>query len=400
MTWDQMCDILIIGGGPAGSTAAYILASKGYKVILADKRQFPRPKLCAGLLTWKTMDLIHSVFHLTRDDLVEQGLVAHQTRDYRIYRKSSEIARGRLDYPFHLVDRSNYDFFWLRKAADAGARIITGHSVKKIEPVAGCAEFVDGRIVRAKTIVGADGVWSVTRRSLFNSSLHKNRWKRNLAMTMETWLARTDGESARNYAALHFGFVPWGYAWSFPRAGDCVVGIAALRSKGGQPLVKGFDGFLKHLGVEKQCLQAIKGYPLPLGNFINPPGVKRVLLTGDACGLADPLLGEGIYYAHRSAQIAARCIITCGPGSDHLSRAYQQALAGTVLRDLRWIRFLRNLMFFGGQKRKFRGLAFLLRVMPKRVEDAIQGRTSFSALLDPRSIPKEPNSRSTRSAHP
>ena len=111
MTAYKSCDILVIGGGPAGSTAAFMLASRGYDVILADKRHFPRTKLCAGLLTWKSIRLIHKIFNLTAEDLSDQGLILNRTRNYRIYRGSSEIARGCLDYPFHFIDRFTYEKF-------------------------------------------------------------------------------------------------------------------------------------------------------------------------------------------------------------------------------------------------------------------------------------------------
>lgn len=400
MTAYRACDILVIGGGPAGSTAAYILASKGYNVILADKRHFPRPKLCAGLLTWKTLDLIQATFDLTVTDLYAQRLVFNKTRDYRIYRLTSEIARGRLNYPFHFIDRGSYDHFWLQKASEAGAQIITGIKVETVEPDTGCAVLSDGSLIRAKSVIGADGVWSVARRALFNGTRCKHQWDDNLAMTMESWVAHADWEPARNFAALYFGFVPWGYAWSFPRSGHQIIGIAALHRRSDHPLGAGFDRFLDSIGVDRKDLQATKGYPLPMGNFTDLPAAKRVLLVGDACGLADPLLGEGIYYAHRSAQIAARCILETGPGCGNLSSVYRSALDRHVLRELRWIRNIRNLLFVGGRRRKFRGLKFVLKIMPKRVEAAIQGQTSFSALLLPGSRPRESNSCSTSSTHP
>ncbi len=383
MTCSKSCDIMVIGGGPAGSTAAFLLASRGYNVILADKKHFPRPKLCAGLLTWKSIDLIHSIFNLTPKELIEHGLIYNPTHDYRIYHGSSEIARGRLDYPFHFTDRITYDHFWMQKAAEAGTRIITGQTVLRLDPETGNVTLSNGIRIRARVIVGADGVWSITRRSIFNSVHQKKRWNEHLAMTMESRAMYDDGKTTQNYAALHFGFVPWGYAWSFPNRGHRIIGIAALRCKNNQPLKAGYDRFLTSIGVQRKELAMNGGYPLPMGNYLDPPGRGRILLVGDACGLADPLLGEGIYYAHRSAEIASRCIIEYGPQCDHLARSYRHALANQVLCELRWIKTFRNLLFVGGRRRRFRSLKLILRIMPKRLEAAVQGQISFARLLWP-----------------
>ena len=356
MTSSNSCDIMIIGGGPAGSTAAFLLASRGYDVILADKRHFPRPKLCAGLLTWKSIDLIYSIFNLTAADLIAKGLITNHTHDYRIYHGSSEIARGRLDYPFHFIDRFTYDHFWMQMAAQAGTRTMTGQAVRQVDPDTGSVTLSNGTRIWARVIIGADGVWSIARRSIFNSAGPKKRWSDQLAMTIESRLPGVDGRPSRNYAALHFGFVPWGYAWSFPNRGHRIVGIAALRRRSDQPLMAGYNRFLTSIGVQKNELGINKGLALPMGNYLDPPGRGRVLLVGDACGLADPLLGEGIYYAHRSAEIAARCIIDTGSGFDHLARSYRRALAKQVLCELRWIKIIRNVLFTGGRRRRFRGL--------------------------------------------
>jgi len=383
MTAFKSCDIVVIGGGPAGSTAAFLLASRGYDVILADKRHFPRPKLCAGLLTWKSIDLLERIFNLTPADLIAQGLITNHTHDYRVYRGSTEIARGRLDFPFYFIDRTTYDHFWLQKATQAGTRAITGQAARQVDPDAGSVTLSNGTRIQAQLIIGADGVWSIARRSIFNSVDQQRRWKDQLAMTIESRLAGADGKPYRNYAALHFGITPWGYAWSFPNQGHRIVGIAALHRKSDQPLRAGFDRFLSAIGVQRKELGMSKGLPLPMGNYLDPPGRGRVLLVGDACGLADPLLGEGIYYAHRSAEIAARCIMDTGPGYDHLARLYRDALARPVLRELRWIKIFRNLLFTGGRRRRFRGLKFVFRLMPKRLEAAVQGQIPFARLLWP-----------------
>jgi geranylgeranyl reductase family protein len=377
------CDILVIGSGPAGSTAAFLLASRGYDVILVDKKLFPRPKLCAGLLTWKSIALIQSIYHLSVQDLIAKGLITHQTANYRIFHKTAQIAGGRLDYPFHFIERQNYDLFWMQAAARAGVRTMTGQAVIQIHPDTGEAVLDNGMRMRAHTIIGADGAASLARRSIYRSRREARLWKNQLAMTVETRLDLPAGKPLQDYAALYFGYIPWGYIWSFPNRRYHIAGIANLWRKSDLPAKTALNRFLTASGISAKDVQPLGSHPLPMGNYLDPPGRGRVLLVGDACGLADPLLGEGIYYAHRSAQIAAQCIIQTGPGSIEIAPAYQRALTRHVLTELRWIKAFRNILYAGGARRRFRGLKLFFRVFPKRLEAAVHGQISFAGLLCP-----------------
>lgn len=383
MTTDTSCDILVVGGGPAGSTAAYLLASHGYDVILADRRHFPRPKLCAGLLTWKSINLLQSIFHISPGELAARGLITHQTNNYRIYFQTSPIAGGRLDYPFHFIERHTYDHYWFQTAVKAGARAITGHAVRHVDPGAGRAILANGARIQAQTIIGADGAASQTRRSILTNQGAKRHWKNQLAMTVETRLATPHKEASQDFAALYLGFVPWGYAWSFPGREGRIIGIANLWRKGDQSTGKTFDRFVEATGLSGCPMRPLGSHPLPMGNYLDSPGCDRVLLVGDACGLADPLLGEGIYYAHHSARIAAQSIIRSGPGSKDLPRIYRQALTRQIFREFRWIKAYRNMLHAGGTLRRYRGLRLFFRVLPKRLEAAVQGQISFADLLRP-----------------
>lgn len=383
MTTDTSCDILVIGGGPAGSTAAYLLASRGYDVILVDKKHFPRSKLCAGLLTWKSVALVQSIFRLSPGKLTAKGLITHQTTNYRIFFKTSQIAGGSLDYPFHFVERRTYDHYWFQAAAKAGARTITGQAVCLVDPDTGGATLANGVRIRAQTIIGADGVASQTRRSILAGRRATRLWKNQLAMTVETRLDLPRDQATQSFAALYFGFVPWGYAWSFPGRDGLIVGIAGLWRKGDQPPRAVFDRFMAATGLSGHPAHPLGSHPLPMGNYLDPPGCGRVLLAGDACGLADPLLGEGIYYAHRSGQIAAQSIIRSGPGSPDLPHTYRRALNRHLLRELRWIKVYRNILHAGGTLRRYRGLGLFFRILPKRLEAAVQGQIPFAGLLRP-----------------
>jgi geranylgeranyl reductase family protein len=373
-------DIGVIGAGPAGATAAYCLARSGLDVCLVDKQSFPRPKLCAGLLTWKTIRLLGSVFGTSVNTLTRMGIVKQRCKDYRIYARGSELHRGSLDFPFYLVDRTRYDLLWLEKAIAAGAGVMTGIAATAVDPNAGRVQLSDGNQLHCRMIIGADGAWSKIRGTVFNASKDIRRWRRQMAMTVEKHCPPQRG---RPCVALHFGYVPWGYAWAFPSGDRQIVGMACLHRKKDRSFTEGFRNFMASIDLSEEAMPPWQGHPLPFGNFLKTPAKGRVLLVGDACGLADPLLGEGIYYAHRSGQIAAAAIRRSDLHHAAAASFYRRALGTGIIRELCWIKLYRNLLFAGGGRRKFRGLNLFLRLFPKRLEATIHGNISFRRLLWP-----------------
>lgn len=373
----------VIGGGPSGATAAYLLASKGYRVALIDKCTFPRPKLCAGLITWKTVDILNRVFGYSPPQLIKRGIIIHTSRDYRIYFRGQEIVRRRLDFPLHFVNRRSYDHFWVRAAQNADAELFIGCKAISVDIGQRTVTLEDGTFIRADVIIGADGVWSMVRKALFPEQRFKQRWRSNLAMTIETNVSLADGAAGDTFASLHFGHVPWGYAWCFPNPGHQIAGIGALGAKPDACLAKAFRQFLSTFSPPPEPLDVWQGHALPFGNYVNPPGIGRIMLVGDACGLADPLLGEGIFYAHRSGELAAQAVLAADPHGKDPASYYRRSLNQHVLRELRWIKFYRNLLFCGGLRRRYRGLKLFFRLIPDRLEDAVQGKISFARLLLP-----------------
>lgn len=375
-------DIAIIGGGPAGATAAYLMAVEGLKVCLVDKQTFPRDKLCAGLLTWKTIDLVSRIFDTPLTALRTEGAIIHACKDYRIYYQGRCIKQGRLDVPFHFAERRRYDRLWLEKARLAGARIQTATTVRAIAPDTGLVKLENGETLKAKVLIGADGVWSLCRRTILGLHGRHHPWRQNLAMTIEMRRPMNPTSMSGCFASLHFGILPWGYGWDFPVPGHRIVGVAAHAVKSRGMLKSGFDRLRETLGLpEMQDPGTIRSHPLPYGNWVDPPGSHRLLLIGDACGLADPLLGEGIYYAHLSARLAALAVRKShGRPQQDIQHIYRELLNRYIFKEFRWIKFYRNLLFAGGVHRRYRGLKMVMALFPKTMENAIQGRRPFSHL--------------------
>ena len=109
MTQENRFDAIVIGAGPAGSTAAYLLAKRGFKVLLLDKKAFPRDKVCGGLLTWKTVNVLESIFQTSTDFLKSNQIILNQSLNYEVSHANGASIRGRLEHPFYFVERSAYD---------------------------------------------------------------------------------------------------------------------------------------------------------------------------------------------------------------------------------------------------------------------------------------------------
>lgn len=368
--------MLVVGAGPAGATAAYFLARQGLDVHLVDRAVFPRPKVCGGLLTWKTVQLLKAIFGTGVPFLSQAGIIRHRCRDYEIFRRTHKMAAGKLPSPFYFVRRRNYDHFWLQAARHAGARVHTGQSVSAIDLDRTTAHFKNGEKISANLIIGADGVHSRVRRSIFGNSVD---FKKNLAQTVEARLPVSSAQRNRP-AALYFGYLPWGYGWSFPGRRHRTVGIAALPAHARSHLKKAFCQMLADLHLDAGAV-SLKSHPLPYGNYLKSAAAHNVLLAGDACGLADPLLGEGIFFAHFSGRMAAEAIIAAKADPSRAVTIYNRLYQNQLHAPFRWIHRYRDALFAGGRHNRYGRLALLLKLAPLSVQGFIQGQMDSAKLL-------------------
>ena len=370
-------DIVIIGAGPAGSTAAFILADKGFNVLVIDKHKFPRKKLCAGLLTWKTIKTLEKIFKTDLNYLKSQSVINYQSREYAIYNKKGELIRGKLKFPYHFVDRKIYDKFWLDKAGKAGAKVLTGEKVLSIDIKNSNVKTDKDNIFKANFILGADGVLSRTRNALLKAGFIKNKWSTCLATALEIFIPRQKYSEFSDYPIIYFGYIPWGYAWSFPSAENQILGICGLNRKAKGQFKECFYNFLKNQPVSESKDLNLKGHPLPYGNYLTKPGHNNILLIGDACGLADPLLGEGIYYAHKSGQIAARAVMESRNKPDRALEIYRQLLNKSLIIELKYVKFWRNIVFSIFSIFDYKPLPVFMKMNQRAFEEIIHGQRSF-----------------------
>ena len=374
-------DVLIIGAGPAGATAAFILASDGYRIGIIERKRFPRFKLCGGLLTQKTVELLEDIFNTKASNLKSENIIHYHSNFYGFGDRSGNFLNGKMDFPFHFVNREIYDTFWLGKAVKAGVKVFFEESAENIDIVAGEITTRTGRRFAGRYIIAADGVFSMVQSLLYRRGLLNGRRKQHIAAALEIFFPRDRVSGINDYPCIYSGYVPWGYAWSFPGPQYQILGMCSLKQKARPFFSSSFARFLKDRGISLKNFYNPKGYALPYGNYLCKAGYKNILLIGDAGGFADPLLGEGIYYAHRSAQLATDAIKQSCRNPGKALKIYSRLLHGSFIADLRYLRMARRFLFSLPVQLQSKLLMFMLKHVPHKLEEAVQKKRSLELLL-------------------
>lgn len=372
-------DVLVAGAGPAGCAAAITLARSGLHVAILDRQAFPRRKLCGGLLTWKTMRQLEHLTGCDDETLRQRGIIDHVSSDFSVLLRDKVFFRGTSDYPFHLVQRKRFDSFLLNQAKALGVAFFPETSVRACDPTTASVVTLQDLALNARWLVGADGVHSQVRRSFPQQLADKRAWLRNLADTVEIAIPRNTVSGLPDHPCIYAGYVKGGYAWVFPNETRHVIGILALQ-RNDQHLGKAFRDFLKDIGLPRDVWPHFAGHSLPLGNFLSRPIHGSTLLVGDAAGMVEPLLGEGVYYALATGRAAAEAIIDADKGVDELEPAYLGRLRRHILPELRGGKRFRWL--FHNLDRPFtRGVSALFsRLMGRRLVEIVQGSRSWATL--------------------
>jgi flavin-dependent dehydrogenase len=370
-------DVLIAGAGPAGCAAAYDLARAGKRVLMVDRRTFPRHKACACGLTRKTLRAlrysVEPVVERVCREVVLQEAGPRFCEGVRIADKSCEVRLRTHKVICAMAVREKFDAFCLQQTLAAGAVLKKIESVVAVRESAAWVEIdvaVDGvtETLRAAVLIGADGSNGQMRRLAagldaqrdgLRESLRQGAWIESRAAQLPAepaWYARgfaleatipfevlppvlPAGDGPQD---LVFDFAPiaGGYGWLFPKGDHINVGVgwfvpkdgAAARNPEGmacESVTRGqLESYVRQkLGIELSKMQAhVSGQHLGLGGHGYAPR-GRVVLAGDAAGLVDPLTGEGIFSAIKSGQAAAGAVMACaGAESAALSGEYAERL--------------------------------------------------------------------------
>ncbi len=298
----EQYDVLVVGGGPAGSTAAWAAARKGARVALLEACSVPRGKLCGGLLSRKTIGMLHRLHGMDERALRDCGIIGFSSSRYDVFFGDRLLCSDRYEYPFHFTERAVFDAWLLEQARQAGVAIFSKASVVWADTREGSVHLADGRRTRGRFLIGADGVNSAVRRAF---PIDRRRWARSLAATVEVRLPRADLPHAPDKPQIFLGWLAEGYGWVFPQRDFVVVGLGGKLDRARErSFAKLFRRFLEQVGVRDSPLQPLHGHPLPYGGYLPPLVCGRGLLAGDAGGLVESVFGEGIFFAMRSGELA------------------------------------------------------------------------------------------------
>ena len=310
-----MADVVVIGGGPAGSALAAMAAEAGAEVTLVERKRFPRDKLCGGFVAATGCGVLQRLGVLER--LTESG--ASPIRACRLTSRDGRV----LDVPLPAdalgVSRARLDLTLADRARARGADVV--HGWEALEPVRTAAGEVEGvvvrevgrdetRVLRAPVVVAADG-----RRSRFARLVHDcpGDPARTRPASRFALQAHLSGGTQRVDGRVDLHLIRGGYAGLAPIEGRrlnlcLLIRVRELRAVGGSP-----DRVLSELVRRNPAADAAIGGSRPAGRWrsVGPLrfGPRRaagggVLLVGDAAGTVDPFAGEGISHALVSAELA------------------------------------------------------------------------------------------------
>ena len=289
-------DVAIVGGGPAGSTAAYHLATAGVRVLLLDKATFPRDKPCGGGVTGRAARLLPFSIEPVVEDVVDRmecGL--------RYRHRFTRHARTPLAF---MTQRWRLDHFLLQKAAEAGAEVREG-------------ETADARELDARIVIGADGCngSSAKQLGLADGIVHGVALEANYPLE-----PRFAGAMVIEIAVIRGG-----YGWIFPKGDHVNVGVGGNGEEGSK-LRAELRRMCEAYGIDPDSAQDLRGYRLPL----LVPGSRlargRTAVIGDAAGLVDPFSGDGMYEAFLSAKLVAGAALEVLAGRAEDLQPYQAAV--------------------------------------------------------------------------
>jgi geranylgeranyl reductase family protein len=293
-------DVIIVGAGPAGSVLAYQLASCGLCVHILEKERLPRYKICGGGLTYKAIQSL---------PVHPGGVVEKEAAGGILAYKGQQLLKIDTARPIAcLVMRDRFDYFLVQQAVQAGAQLSEGQTVKRVESIGGYVLVTTNhhKKYRCWVLVGADGVNSMVARSV---GLLTNR-KKGVAVEAELMVPPAVLDRQGHYATFDFGALPYGYGWIFPKRDHLSVGVFQAKPGKALKIRSHFRDFIANHKLHNEHTQlSFSGHHIPLGGQETSLQRGQVLLVGDAANLADPWLGEGLYYAIKSANIAARVIL-------------------------------------------------------------------------------------------
>ncbi|MDQ7007146.1 MAG: NAD(P)/FAD-dependent oxidoreductase [Acidobacteriota bacterium] len=317
---DDRCDVLIVGGGPAGSSCARGLAGQGLDVRVLDRAEFPRSKICAGWVTPQVMQALDiDPEHYGRDH------VCQPITGFRVGMIGQRITAVDCDETVSFgIRRCEFDDYLLRRS---GARLHLGRRLESLEPVED--GWLVNREITARVLVGAGGHFCPVARRIVpaprppESAVAAQEVEFHLDPEQ---LAHGPAEGAR--PELYFTDDLKGYGWVVRKGEWLNVGLGRQDPRGFPAALRAFLDYLETEGrLPPRASRRFKGHAYLLYEWAPRPLQRDgALLVGDAAGLAFLRSGEGIRPAVESGLLAAKAILAARGDGRQAGRLYRRAM--------------------------------------------------------------------------
>ncbi|WP_235032536.1 geranylgeranyl reductase family protein [Actinacidiphila yanglinensis] len=321
-------DVVVIGAGPAGASAAHAAAVTGRRVLLLEKAELPRYKTCGGGIIGPSRDALPPGYELPLRDRVHAVTFSLNGRLTRTKRSRQML--------FGLINRPEFDNGLVEAAREAGAEVRTGVTVTRVEQhgpgvpdrrtvavvvtnggIAG--KRAAEEIVYARAVVGADG--SASR---IGAHVGVKLDQVDLGLESEIPVPASVAEDWTGRVHIDWGPLPGSYGWVFPKGDSLTVGVISARGDGGATK-RYLDDFIARLGLSGFEPSVSSGHLTRCRSDDSPLSRGRVLVCGDAAGLLEPWTREGISYALRSGRLAGEWAVRIAEAHDAVD-ARRQAL--------------------------------------------------------------------------
>lgn len=310
-------DVVVVGAGPAGASAARVAAGAGCRVLLLERAAIPRYKTCGGGLIGCSQKLLPPNLEVEVRDEIESVTLGLRGRWQRTM---GSVGPSRCK----MVFRDELDAALTRAAAEAGAVVRDRTSVLAVENEDGAVSVRTGAsgLVRARALVGADG--SASRVGRFVGVRCEQV---DLALEVEVPVDRRTASRWRGRMLLEWGPLPGSYGWVFPKDDICTAGVVAAKGQG-EATRSYLREFLGRNGLDRLTPLHDTGHLTRCRSHESPLARHRVLVAGDAAGLCDPWSREGISFALRSGMWSGEAAARVARAADEAELA--RARAGYV----------------------------------------------------------------------
>jgi len=336
-------DVIVIGAGPAGSTAAKFLAEQGHDVLILEKDRLPRDKACGGGV----------VRHIHRFDYMSDFINDNHLGECKAHKSYDRTLKYFVEYHsddvlFYNVRRRDFDHQLVQFALESGASLEQGPDTMALD----VKLDMDGVRVRtrsgdltAKVVIGAGGAMDPVARYIRRSGgMPDDMADMSIAPVVEYPVdVSYVEETYPDYMSyFHHGFDDSIYAWVFPKRDALNIGVWPKPGVKVDPREK-LQTYVDHLysvdlTPEEYTVEKFLGAPLPSAGPVDVTYDHRMIIVGDAARLVSPLTGEGIYYAMESGRMAALNIdaaLTKGSPTASALSPYQDMWESTFGADLR-----------------------------------------------------------------